>query len=940
MTWRTALTRRMPATRRARVLTAVGLVLVVLALAAIVTTSGGGGAAPVRSGQQRVEVAAGPGSPDRIGLDTTVYYPDTGAPAPAVLLGHGFGGNKSTVRAEAEGLARRGYVVMTWSARGFGASGGRIALDQPDYEVADARALVDWLAGRPEVLLDRPGDPRVGAAGVSYGGALALLLAAYDPRVDAVAPQWTWNDLGESLLPNAAGTGPATGVFKKMWAGVFFSSGASAAGGLGTDGSGAPGGQPPGAPADPADAAESVCGRFTAEVCAVYEEVARTGRPSDRAVELLRRASPASVADRLRVPTLLIQGQNDSLFPLAEADRTARAVSANGFPVEVVWTAGGHDGGPQQSVLVRDKTVAWFDKWLASDEGARATEARRQGGGGAPVPAGPFSVTRLGGVDTSTREQVIRVAEGPRYPGTDGSTRLALPLAGPEQTVVNPPGGSPPSMSTLPGLGLLGALGQSGDASALGQLSLDMPGQSAFFMTQPLDRTLRITGGSTVRVRVSGAADIVLFAKLYDVDPGGGAVLPYQLAAPVRVVGAADGREVEIRLPEVDREIDAGHRLRLVLTTTDLGYATPAEPAAYRIAVVGPLTVPSVPGIKLPPPGYPWWTWGLPAVAAALAVVLVVTGKRRLKERAPIVALAEVPLRIQGLTKRYKGGKLAVDGLSCTVERGQVLGLLGPNGAGKTTALRMLMGLIHPDDGEIRIFGHIVTPGAPVLSRLGSFVEGPGFLPHLSGRDNLSLYWKATGRPAQDAHFEEALEIAGLGEALDRKVRTYSQGMRQRLAIAQAMLGLPDLLVLDEPTNGLDPPQIRAMRDVLIRYAANGRTVVVSSHLLAEVEQTCTHVVVMHRGRLVASGPVEEITGDGNTLAVGTPVPDRAVEVLSGMSGVASAVPEGEGVLVHLAGAEPSAVVAELVGAGVAVDRVTAKRRLEDAFLTLIGEQQ
>ncbi|WP_436776025.1 alpha/beta fold hydrolase [Yinghuangia sp. YIM S09857] len=936
MTWRTALTRRMPATRRARVLTAVGLVLVVLALGTIVTTSGDGGAAPVRSSQQRIEVAAAPGAADRIGLDTTVYFPDADGPAPAVLLGHGFGGSKSTVRAEAEGLTRRGYVVMTWSARGFGTSGGQIALNQPDYEVADARALVDWLAGRPEVLLDRPGDPRVGAAGVSYGGALALLLAAYDSRVDAVAPQWTWNDLGESLLPNAAGTGPATGVFKKMWAGVFFSAGASATGGLGGDPAGPP---VPGGPADPAVAAASVCGRFTAEVCAVYEEIARTGRPSPQAVELLRRAGPASVAERLRVPTLLIQGQNDSLFPLAEADRTARAVSANGFPVEVVWTAGGHDGGPQQTALVRDKTVAWFDQWLASDEGARATEARRQGGGG-PVPAGPFSVTRLGGVDTSTREQVIRVAEGPRYPGIDGSTSRSLPLLGPEQTVVNPPGGSPPSMSTLPGLGLLGALGRAGDASVLGQLSLDMPGQSAFFLTEPLDRTLRITGGSTVRVRVSGAADMVLFAKLYDVDPGGGAVLPYQLAAPVRVVGAAEGREVEIRLPEVDREIDAGHRLRLVLTTTDLGYATPAEPAAYRVAVAGPLNVPSVPGIRLPPPGYPWWTWGLPAIAALAAIVLVVTGKRRLKARAPIAELAEVPLRIQGLTKRYKGGKLAVDGLSCTVERGQVLGLLGPNGAGKTTALRMLMGLIHPDDGEIRIFGHIVTPGAPVLSRLGSFVEGPGFLPHLSGRDNLSLYWKATGRPTEDAHFAEALEIAGLGEALDRKVRTYSQGMRQRLAIAQAMLGLPDLLVLDEPTNGLDPPQIRAMRDVLIRYASHGRTVVVSSHLLAEVEQTCTHVVVMHRGRLVAAGPVADITGDGNTLAIGTPVPDRAVEVLAGTAGVASAVPEGEGVLVHLAGAEPSAVVAELVGAGVAVDRVTAKRRLEDAFLTLIGEQQ
>ncbi|NUS54797.1 MAG: alpha/beta fold hydrolase, partial [Streptomycetaceae bacterium] len=205
MTWRTAVRRRMPATRRGRVLTAAAVVLALLAAVLAAGASGGGGSSPVRSTEQRIEVAAGPGSADRIPLDTTVYWPDTGAPAPALLLGHGFGGSKLSVRAEAQDYARRGYVVMTWSARGFGASGGAIALDQPDYEVADARALVDWLAARPEVKSDGPGDPRVGAAGASYGGALALLLAAYDPRVDAVAPQWTWNDLAASLLPNAGG---------------------------------------------------------------------------------------------------------------------------------------------------------------------------------------------------------------------------------------------------------------------------------------------------------------------------------------------------------------------------------------------------------------------------------------------------------------------------------------------------------------------------------------------------------------------------------------------------------------------------------------------------------------------------------------------------------------------------------------------------------------
>jgi ABC-2 type transport system ATP-binding protein len=248
----------------------------------------------------------------------------------------------------------------------------------------------------------------------------------------------------------------------------------------------------------------------------------------------------------------------------------------------------------------------------------------------------------------------------------------------------------------------------------------------------------------------------------------------------------------------------------------------------------------------------------------------------------------------------------------------------------------MLMGLIHPDAVEIRIFGEPVRPGAPVLARLGSFVEGPGFLPHLTGRANLELYWKATGRGA--SHMEEALAIAGLGDAVDRPVRTYSQGMRQRLAIAQAMLGLPDLLVLDEPTNGLDPPQIAEMREVLVRYAARGRTVIISSHLLAEVEQTCTHVVVMHRGRLVAAGPVATIAGQDGSIVVGTPEPERALAALAATEGIDGAEKDASGVLVRLNGSAPSAVVAALVAAGVPVDRVTPHRRLEQAFLALIGE--
>ncbi|MDQ3526837.1 MAG: ATP-binding cassette domain-containing protein, partial [Actinomycetota bacterium] len=224
-------------------------------------------------------------------------------------------------------------------------------------------------------------------------------------------------------------------------------------------------------------------------------------------------------------------------------------------------------------------------------------------------------------------------------------------------------------------------------------------------------------------------------------------------------------------------------------------------------------------------------------------------------------------------------------------EPGQVVGLLGPNGAGKTTTLRMVMGLIHPDEGSVHVLGERVRPGAPVLRRVGALVEGPGFLPHLTGRDNLRAYWAATGRSMAEAHLDEALDVAALGAAADRQVRAYSHGMKQRLGIAQAMLGLPEVLILDEPTNGLDPPQIAAMRPILARYAAAGRTVVVSSHLLAEVEMTCSHVVVMHAGRVVAAGSVADVgVADGRNLE------EVFLSTIAGLTGADRGVVEDESV--------------------------------------------
>ncbi|MER5873187.1 alpha/beta fold hydrolase [Streptomyces sp. NPDC002044] len=925
---------RLPRRRRSRLI-AGAAALAVVAGAGTWTAAAAAGDAPAVHREDRVLDMPG------AGIDTSYFTSgggeDGGGKRPAVLLGHGFGGSKDDVRAQAEQLARDGYAVLTWSARGFGRSGGAIGLNDPEHEVKDVSRLVDWLATRPGVRLDAAGDPRVGVSGASYGGAVSLLAAGYDARVDAIAPQITFWNLADSLFPGD--------VFKKLWAGIFFTTGSAE--GLqqsqGAPDQQAPAGQAPSrqqpagqdaAPggtkaADPA--AAPGCGRFQPELCAMYERVAVAGKPDAEARALLEGRSPSAVGGRIKVPTLIVQGQDDSLFPLDQADAMATAIAANGAPVSVDWAAGGHDGGMREAGRANARVAAWFDRYLKDDEGADTGPA--------------FRVSRSGGIDSTDGQVTLRGATGGRYPGlTSGPERFAL--SGREQSFANPAGGAPPALSSLPGIG--------GQLAAFGAgLSLDFPGQNARFESEPLAKDVTITGTPTVTLNVrSTAADgsAVLFGKVYDVGPDGRQqVLPSQLVAPVRVEDAGQGRAVELRLPAIDHAVEAGHRLRLVVAATDLGYATPAAPAVYTVTAEGPLTVPVAAGVRTASSGLPAWTWGLPLGAAVLAAALL--GIRRTGGRsggggrggapAPDPALAGVPLEITGLTKRYAKAqdRYAVRDLSFRVEKGQVLGLLGPNGAGKTTTLRMLMGLISPDAGEIRVFGHAVRAGAPVLSRVGAFVEGAGFLPHLTGRANLELYWQATGRPAEDSQMAEALEIAGLGDALERAVRTYSQGMRQRLAIAQAMLGMPDLLILDEPTNGLDPPQIREMRDVMIRYAAGGRTVIVSSHLLSEVEQSCTHLVVMDRGRLVQAGEVAEITGGGDTLLVtlAGPVDEVAVEKVAALEGVGSVVAADDGLLVGLEGATAAELIAELVRLEVPVSGVGPHRRLEDAFLTLIG---
>jgi ABC-2 type transport system ATP-binding protein len=299
--------------------------------------------------------------------------------------------------------------------------------------------------------------------------------------------------------------------------------------------------------------------------------------------------------------------------------------------------------------------------------------------------------------------------------------------------------------------------------------------------------------------------------------------------------------------------------------------------------------------------------------------------------------LTAPPIELRGLTKRF-GDVLAVESLDLTVEEGQVVGLLGPNGAGKTTTLRALTGLIHPTSGEAHLFGETVRPGTPALQQVGALIESPGFVPHLTGLENLELFWEA-GRPSRQPDLEGALAVADLGEAIDRKVKTYSHGMRQRLGIAQALLGNPELLVLDEPTSGLDPQQMREIRDLVRTIAGLGATVLLSSHLLGEVEQVCTHAAVLDRGHLVAAGTVDQLTGSASSMYLEVDDTAGAMAVIAGLDGVGRVTSEAPGLAVELGTLERKDVVRALVEAGIGVETAMSRHRLEDAFIKMLEEE-
>jgi ABC-type multidrug transport system ATPase subunit len=295
----------------------------------------------------------------------------------------------------------------------------------------------------------------------------------------------------------------------------------------------------------------------------------------------------------------------------------------------------------------------------------------------------------------------------------------------------------------------------------------------------------------------------------------------------------------------------------------------------------------------------------------------------------------ELVVETNRLTKRYGGGdsaRLAVDGVSMTVRRGEVYGFLGPNGAGKTTTLRMMLGLIGPTSGTATVLGH-PAGGAEVTARVGALIEGPGFYPYLSGRDNLLVLAKY--RNLDESMVDDALARVDLVDRGGDRFKSYSLGMKQRLGVAAALMGEPELILLDEPTNGLDPAGMADMRALIVALARAGQTVVLSSHLLAEVQEICDRVGVISAGRLLRESTVAELRGATSLLVRADPL-DGALAVGMRLAGDDGVRVDGDRLRLDVPAERAPEVVRELVAAGVDVHEISASERtLEEIFFEM-----
>lgn len=316
------------------------------------------------------------------------------------------------------------------------------------------------------------------------------------------------------------------------------------------------------------------------------------------------------------------------------------------------------------------------------------------------------------------------------------------------------------------------------------------------------------------------------------------------------------------------------------------------------------------------------------------------TATRAVKTNSGYTAPAQqLIVRAEGLTKRY-GQQDAVRDASFEVRRGEVFGFLGPNGSGKSTTIGMLLGLVEPTAGKFELFGMGPDRHGEALARVGAIIESPAFYPYLSGRDNL----RALGhlRPGVDnARVEEVLAIVGLTEAAGKKYKNFSLGMKQRLGIGWTLLHDPEFLVLDEPTNGLDPAGMMEVRHLIQRLAAGGKTIFISSHLLNEIEQVCDRVAIILRGEIIAEGYVDELVSRKQHIKIQVDRQDEAAAILRGMDGVDSVERENGDLIVVAPDMRPATLNVALVQAGIAVDGIRkSSNTLEQAFLELTKDAE
>lgn len=518
-----------------------------------------------------LEVVDGPDDEFAVTLDADRYVPATataGDPAPVVLLAHGFGGDKTGYADLARTFAAEGYVVVSYSARGFGASTREIGLDGIDFDVKDVQQLVDEIATWPQVLLDAPGDPRIGMHGDSYGGGITLQVAAVDDRLDAIVPRITWSALSYALAPNNLGAtldspyDQPFGIFKQAWTTVFF--------GLGT--------------AQPVvsnegfalDTQSSECVGFVSGLCQTYARISATGRGDAEATALLQDSSPDVRYDGITAPTFLIQGQDDTLFNLRDSVRNLTAVRANGVDTKLLWFNGGHSGpdAPGERVeqpfpddVMNSRIIAWWDRWLREDPS---------------VDTGPGLEWYRDWVDTTAATIEDAYDSAPAYPAVEEPTELLLSgdggivtdpgdvVAG-ELTFGNPPLGQPAAFSE--------------DPLRLAPFEpTEVPGQHVAFTSEPFEVDTEVVGIPELELALASlTGEAHLHVRIYDVAPDGTELLVRRLTSPVYAEDLT--QRLTVSHPGFVHRFDEGHAVRVVLASTDVSYANRQLPDVYTVAI-------------------------------------------------------------------------------------------------------------------------------------------------------------------------------------------------------------------------------------------------------------------------------------------------------------------------------------------------------------------